>query len=49
VSIQEQDQAMAAAAPNAAAAEVRRTNQLIYHQIPALGTLIGDSDTWYDW
>jgi len=32
-----------------AAAEVRRTNQLIYDQIALLGTFIGDSDAWYDW
>jgi hypothetical protein len=32
-----------------AAAEVRRANQLIYDQIAALRTFIGDSDAWYDW
>ena len=33
----------------AAAAEVRRANQLIYDQIATLGTFTGVSDAWYDW
>ena len=44
---EENDQVMAAA--NVAASEVRRANQLIYDQITALGTFIGDSDAWYVW
>jgi hypothetical protein len=44
---EEKDHVMAAAV-NVAAAEIQRAYQLIYDQIAALETFMGDSDVWYD-